>query len=106
MLQYYKIVEKHGLHKKQQRSRVGVSMQNRKKGKPMAKKHHGKVRFEDLLEDDRFDDEDYDNVTDDTLEFLSLDDDMIESYQKEQSAKKARGAKGKKIGRASCRERV
>lgn len=43
------------------------------------------VRFEDLLEDDRFDDEDDDNVTDDTLEFLSLDDEMIESYQRSHS---------------------
>ena len=46
-----------------------------------------KTHFEDLLEDDRFDDEDADSVTEDTLEFLSLDDDMIESYQKSHSSK-------------------
>ncbi len=38
-----------------------------------------KVRFEDLLEDDRFDDEDADSVTEETLESLSLDDDMNDS---------------------------
>ena len=46
-----------------------------------------KTHFEDLLEDDRFDDEDADSVTEDTLEFLSLDDDMIESYQKSNASK-------------------
>ena len=46
-----------------------------------------KTHFEDLLEDDRFDDEDADSVTEDTLEFLSLDDDMIESYQKSHASK-------------------
>ena len=46
-----------------------------------------KTHFEDLLEDDRFDDEDADSVTEDTLEFLSLDDDMIESYQRSQASK-------------------
>lgn len=47
-----------------------------------------------LLEDDgMFDDEDDDSVTDDTLEFLSLDDEAIEAYQSEHkktpAAKKA-----------------
>ena len=59
-----------------------LTMQNRKKKKPVTKNQHKKVRFEDLLEDDRFDDEDYDTVTGDTLEFLSLDDDTIASYNR------------------------
>ncbi len=54
-----------------------------------------KTHFEDLLEDDRFDDEDADSVTEDTLEFLSLDDDMIESYQKAH-APKSKTASAKK----------
>ncbi|MDE7198140.1 MAG: hypothetical protein K2O15_04575 [Lachnospiraceae bacterium] len=76
-------------------------MQNRKKKKPTTRNQHNnqrnnkkKISFEDLLEDDRFDDEDYDTVTGDTLEFLSLDDDMIEAYQKEHSSKS--GKKGRK----------
>ena len=36
-----------------------------------------------------FDEEDYDDVTDDTLEFLSLDDDMIESYNRKQKKERA-----------------
>ncbi len=38
-----------------------------------------------------FDDEDDDNVTDDTLEFLCLDDETIEAYQRRHSRKKAQG---------------
>ena len=55
-----------------------------------------KTHFEDLLEDDRFDDEDADSVTEDTLEFLSLDDDMIESYQKKSHASKGKTAPSSK----------
>lgn len=41
------------------------------------------IRLEEILEDkERFDEEDEDNVTDDTLEFLSLDDETIEAYEK------------------------
>ena len=69
-------------------------MQNKKRKRPTTGSRHNhqrggskkKVRFEDLLEDDRFDDEDYDTVTGDTLEFLSLDDDVIEAYQKEKAS--------------------
>ncbi len=77
-------------------------MQNKKNRKPTTKNQHSnqrkdsskkKVRFEDLLEDDRFDDEDYDTVTGDTLEFLSLDDDIIEAYQKEKASKSRKTGK-------------
>ena len=64
-------------------------MQNRKKKKPAAKNQHRKVQFEDLLEDDRFDDEDYDTVTGDTLEFLSLDDDTIAAYTRSTASRYA-----------------
>ena len=66
-------------------------MQNKKQGgnRPKNVKNKRPVRFEDLLEDDRFDDEDADTVTDDTLQFLSLDDDTIASYQKTHEAAKA-----------------
>ena len=57
-------------------------MQNKKNKRKHTENHHRSVRFEDLLEDDRFDDEDFDSVTEDTLEFLSLDDEMIEAYQR------------------------
>ena len=42
------------------------------------------LRLEDILmeEEGIFDEEDEDSVTDDTLEFLSLDDDMIEEYNR------------------------
>ncbi len=67
-------------------------MQNKKqnKNKPKSAKNKRMVRFEELLEDDRFDDEDADSVTEDTLEFLSLDDDMIASYQKNNSIKSSK----------------
>ncbi len=66
-------------------------MQNKKQGgnRPKNVKNKRPVRFEDLLEDDRFDDEDADSVTDDTLQFLSLDDEMIASYQETHGAPKA-----------------
>lgn len=79
-------------------------MQNKKRKRPTTGGRHNnqrggskkKVRFEDLLEDDGFDDEDYDTVTGDTLEFLSLDDDVIEAYQKEKASKASRGRKSTK----------
>ena len=67
-------------------------MQNKKSKRQNTEKHRRPVRFEELLEDDRFDDEDFDSVTEDTLEFLSLDDDMIESYQRAHPPKNARNA--------------
>ena len=47
------------------------------------------VRLDELLAEERFDEEDEDSVTDDTLEFLRLDDETIESYQSEPSVSKA-----------------
>ncbi|MFG6339979.1 MAG: hypothetical protein K1W31_16630 [Lachnospiraceae bacterium] len=67
-------------------------MQNKKNKRQNKENHRRSVRFEELLEDDRFDDEDYDSVTEDTLEFLSLDDDMIESYQRAHPPKSVKGA--------------
>ncbi len=56
-------------------------MQNKKSG---GKKHAKReMELEELLAEDRFDEEDEDSVTDDTLEFLSLDDETIASYQSE-----------------------
>ena len=48
------------------------------------------LSFEEFVEDDRFDEEDEDSVTDDTLEFLSLDDEAIEAYQSGHKASSAR----------------
>lgn len=54
-------------------------MQNKKStDKKHAKK---KTELEEFFAEDRFDEEDEDSVTDDTLEFLCLDDDEIEAYQ-------------------------
>lgn len=65
-------------------------MQNKNSAKNHIKEHRKAVRFEELLVDDRFDDEDADSVTEDTLEFLSLDDETIESWQQTHApAKKA-----------------
>ena len=62
--------------------------------KDSRKKSRKKVRrnlsFEEFVEDDRFDEEDEDSVTDDTLEFLSLDDEAIEAYQSGHKASSAR----------------
>lgn len=70
-------------------------MQNKKTKRTDRRNHREEyrkaIRFEDLLEDDRFDDEDADSVTEDTLEFLSLDDEMIESYQRTHMQKKQGG---------------
>ena len=51
------------------------------------------VRLEEFLEEDdnRFDEEDEDTVTDDTLEFLSLDDEAIRTYQQKEARKKPVG---------------
>ncbi len=70
-------------------------MQNKKNKRQHTENHRRQVRFEDLLEDDRFDDEDFDSVTEDTLEFLSLDDDMIESYQRAHPPKNRKSAPAK-----------
>ena len=67
-------------------------MQNKKNRRQNTEHHRRQVRFEELLEDDRFDDEDFDSVTEDTLEFLSLDDDMIEAYQRAHSPKTGKSA--------------
>ncbi|MCD7726206.1 MAG: Ig-like domain-containing protein [Clostridiales bacterium] len=61
-------------------------MQNKKQGKK--NKEPQDLFLEELLVDEEgiFDDEDGDSVTEDTLEFLSLDDDMIEAYHREHGA--------------------
>lgn len=57
-------------------------MQNKNNTKNHTEERHRTVQFEELLADDRFDDEDADSVTEDTLEFLSLDDEAIETWQR------------------------
>ena len=66
-------------------------MQNKNRRTNGTKKTHRQRRREDAFieeffagEDGGFDEEDEDCVTDDTLEFLSLDDEMIENYHREQ----------------------
>ena len=56
-------------------------MKNKKNGKK--REAHKDILLDEFLRDEAgvFDDEDEDSVTDDTLEFLCLDDEMIESYQ-------------------------
>ena len=44
------------------------------------------LQLDEFLAQGRFDEEDEDSVTDDTLEFLSLDDDAIEVYQSENNS--------------------
>ena len=63
-------------------------MQNKNNTKNHKEERRRAVRFEELLADDRFDDEDADSVTEDTLEFLSLDDEAIESWQKTHAPEK------------------
>ena len=63
-------------------------MQNKNNIKNHKEERRRAVRFEELLADDRFDDEDADSVTEDTLEFLSLDDEAIESWQKTHAPEK------------------
>ena len=58
-----------------------------KDGKSNKKRNSGdKMRLDEFFAEERFDEEDEDSVTDDTLEFLCLDDDEIESYQSEQKS--------------------
>lgn len=57
-------------------------MQNKNNIKNHTEERRRTVQFEELLADDRFDDEDADSVTEDTLEFLSLDDEAIETWQR------------------------
>ncbi len=73
-------------------------MQNKKNGKK--KQTRKEILLDEFLrnEDGVFDDEDEDDVTDDTLEFLSLDDEMIKSYQQ---AHKCAPAKSKKSSQKS-----
>ena len=54
-------------------------MQKKKNDKKKVMKKE--MRLDEFLAEDRFDEEDEDSVTDDTLEFLCLDDETIESYQ-------------------------
>ncbi|MDE6389700.1 MAG: hypothetical protein K2L82_18145, partial [Lachnospiraceae bacterium] len=55
-------------------------MQSKKNSKK--RETRKEILLDEFLRDDDgvFDDEDEDSVTDDTLEFLCLDDEMIESY--------------------------
>ena len=70
-------------------------MQYKKNKRQHSEKRRRPIRLEELLEDDRFDDEDFDSVTEDTLEFLSLDDDMIESYQSAHPPKNGKSVSAK-----------
>lgn len=80
---------------------------NRKgNGKKTARKTNRRDIFaEDFFreEDGDFDEEDMDNVTDDTLEFLSLDDEMIEDYnrahKRKESGRKASASKASGKGK-------
>ncbi len=80
---------------------------NRKSnGKKTARKTNRRDIFaEDFFreEDGDFDEEDVDNVTDDTLEFLSLDDEMIEDYnrahKRKESGRKASASKASGKGK-------
>jgi len=88
-----------------------VMMQRRKNnrksnGKKTARKTNRRDIFaEDFFreEDGDFDEEDMDNVTDDTLEFLSLDDEMIEDYnrahKRKESGRKASASKASGKGK-------
>ncbi len=70
-------------------------MQNKDHGKNNIENSRRTVRFEELLEDDRFDDEDADSVTEDTLEFLSLDDETIEDWQRTHASAEKTSSGGK-----------
>ena len=91
---------------------------NRKKiGKGNKKGNHKKrevrrdnrkdIMTEDLMVDNEEGfDEDEDDVTDDTLEFLSLDDEFIESYNRKHGHGRAKTGKKSSVGRyASVEER-
>ena len=68
-------------------------MQNRKNDAKRKREYRREIELDEFLmgENGVFDDEDDDNVTDDTLEFLCLDDEMIEAYQRGRSRKKVQG---------------
>ncbi len=57
---------------------------NNKKTRMRGEKRKNAVIEDFFAEEGGFDEEDDDRVTDDTLEFLSLDDDMIKAYHREQ----------------------
>ena len=63
-------------------------MQNKKHSRKREEERD--LRLEDLLVDEEgvFDEEDEDSVTEDTLEFLSLNDDMIEEYNRNHESMK------------------
>ena len=68
-------------------------MQNKKSNANKKRESRRPIELDEFLmgEDGMFDDEDDDKVTDDTLEFLCLDDEMIESYQRGRGQKPVRG---------------
>lgn len=68
-------------------------MQNKKSNANKKRESRRPIELDEFLmgEDGVFDDEDDDKVTDDTLEFLCLDDEMIESYQRGRGQKPVRG---------------
>lgn len=70
-------------------------MQGRKNGtnKNIKKDTKQEIELEEVLADGRFDEEDEDSVTDDTLEFLCLDDETIETYRSEQKSTRAGSSK-------------
>ena len=70
-------------------------MQSKKDSKKKVTKKD--LRLDDFLAEDRFDEEDEDGVTDDTLEFLRLDDETIESYQ--MTRKSSRPASKRSVSR-------
>lgn len=88
---------------------VGKKMQNKKNKRK--KKMDKEIRLDEFLrEDDLFDEEDEDQVTDDTLEFLILDDEAIESYQrkaaKHASAGKKTASQNKKRHKMDSRKKI
>ncbi|MDE6738040.1 MAG: hypothetical protein K2K07_02980, partial [Lachnospiraceae bacterium] len=68
-------------------------MQNKKSSANKKRESRRPIELDEFLmdEDGMFDDEDDDKVTDDTLEFLCLDDEMIESYQRGRGQSPVRG---------------
>ena len=70
-------------------------MQSKKNSKKKVTKKD--LLLDEFFAEDRFDEEDEDNVTDDTLEFLRLDDETIESYQK--TRKSSRPASKRSVSR-------
>ena len=68
-------------------------MQNKKSNANKKRESRRPIELDEFLmdEDGMFDDEDDDKVTDDTLEFLCLDDEMIDSYQRGRGQNPVRG---------------